>query len=69
MVSDAGKPGFKGSYLLPLLFPQPVLISRIESQRSRWSQLDVLWGSWWLWLVGKHTSGGNGKQEHSWDER
>lgn len=55
VVSGVGKTGFKGFHFLPPLFLQPVLIFCITSQRSWWSQLDVLWNLEWLWMVGKHT--------------
>lgn len=57
MVSETGKPGFKGFHLLSPLFLQPVLIFSTGSQRSGRSQLDVLRGSGWLRSVGKCTWG------------
>lgn len=65
MVSEPGKPGFKGFHLLHPLSLPPVPIFRVTSQRRRRSQLDVLWGSGWLWSVREHSQGGDGKQEHS----
>jgi len=61
VVSEAGKSEFKGFHLLPPLLLQPVLMFCTVSQRSWWSQLDMLWGSAWLWSVGECTPGGNRK--------